>query len=187
MNMSLSKEDKLYVEFKQLIDKRVKETGQKYSESDYREAYHNLTGFVKIVYEQAKRDHFRKLRLKKSKKSTISLEEDESIYNCLICHRQISGKEGCWDPTGQRCLDCQRALEDKIIPKYVLKNRDAWYADWELKSKFNIHPMTMRKLVREKKLKARILTDKKGDVYEYVFIKKENPDIKNYSKPVKAK
>ena len=180
--MKKSREDELYEEFKQLIDKRLKETGQKYSESDYREAYHNFTGFVKIVYEQAKRDHFRKLRLKKSKKKTIPLEDDGSIYNCLICHRQITGKEGCWDPDGQRCLDCQRALENKLIPKYVLKDRDSWYTDWELKSEFNIHPSTMRKLVREKKLKARLLTDKNGGVYEYVFIKKENPNIKDYAR-----
>lgn len=40
--------------------------------------------------------------------------------------------------------------------------------------------MTMRKMVREEKLKPRILKDKKGFIYEYVFIKKENKDLEKF-------
>lgn len=172
-----TKSDRLYKEFKDLIDKKLKDTGKKYTEKDYREAYLGLTQFAEIVYEQAKRHHFRKQKLKKSPKG-IHLEDDGSVFTCLICHKSISGKEGWWDEAGQRCMDCQKAIEKRIIPKYILRKRDSWFADWELKSKFGIHPMTMRKLAREGRLKARLLKDKKGNIYEYVFIKKENPMLK---------
>jgi hypothetical protein len=45
---------------------------------------------------------------------------------------------------------------------------------WDLKDKFNIHSATARKMVREGKLKARIITDQNGKPTEYVFIKTEN-------------
>ncbi len=177
VNMSIPNDDKLYQEFKDLIDKESKgESKKTYTEQDYREAYINFTNFAEVIYEQAKRHYFRKQKLKKSPKG-IHLEEDGSIFNCLICHRQISGKEGWWDEDGQRCMDCQRAIKEKLIPRSVLKDRDSWYADWELKSKFNIHPSTVRKLAREGKLKARLLRDKNGNIYEHIFIKKENPNL----------
>lgn len=170
-------EENLYKEFKALLNKKSK--GKKHTEKEYKEAYIKFKNFIGVIYQSAKRQYLRKQKLKKHPKG-FHLEEDGSVYNCLICHKAISGKEGWWDLLGQKCLDCQRAIDKKVIPKYVCKNRDIWYADWELKSKFGIHPMTMRKMIREGKLKARILKDKNGAIYEYVFLKEEN---KNLNKP----
>jgi len=52
---------------------------------------------------------------------------------------------------------------------------------WKLKDKFGIHSATARKLVREDKLKARIIRDKNNNPYEYVFLAKENEEfLKDY-------
>lgn len=45
---------------------------------------------------------------------------------------------------------------------------------WELKSKFGIHPATAKRMIREGKLKARIIKDEAGKDYFYVFLVNEN-------------
>lgn len=144
------------------------------SDEEAKEAAGNLMGYVEILLEIAHREHLRKQRLKKESKG-FYLEEDGKVYNCLICYKYISGREGWWDLNGQKCLDCQRAVDSGIIPASLCRDRDSWYAGWELKSKFNIHPTSVKKLTREGKLKVRLLTTENGTIYFQVFLKKENP------------
>src|SRR3989338_7779857 len=60
-------------------------------------------------------------------------------------------------------------------PPFMYKNRDSWYATWQLGTKFQIKPPTVRKLVRQGVSKARIVLGENGKPYEYIFLKKENP------------
>jgi len=114
----------------------------------------------------------RKEKLKASPMG-FHLDEDEGVHSCLICKQSISGKQTWYDKNGIKCPFCQRALDRKIIPMSVCKNRKSWYAFWELKSKFNIHPQTGYKMIREGKLKARIIRDENNNPYVYILLKKE--------------
>lgn len=89
----------------------------------------------------------------------------------------MTGDESWYDKWGCKCLLCQKAVKEGLVPGFVCRDRDGWYAMWQLESKFGIKHQTARKLVREGKLKARIVPCEDGKPYEYVFLKKENPDL----------
>lgn len=73
-----------------------------------------------------------------------------------------------------KCMNCQAALHKKIIPGYVFKDKDnkRHITAAQLNSKFGLHPQTINKLMRQKKLKARIVSS--GPT---VFLKSDNPNL----------
>ena len=158
-------------EFKDIYKK---EYGKELADSEARESAENLIGFFKVLYECAQKEHLKKLRLKKEPEG---FHLTDGTYNCLICHCQITGNESWYDRLGPKCLLCQKAVKDGVIPSFVCKERDSWYATWELESKFQIKHPTARKLVRQGILKARIVLADNGKPYEYIFLKKENPEL----------
>lgn len=150
--------------------------GKKLTDAEAADAANRLLGFMEVLMKAAAREEGRKKRLKKESKG-FHLEEDGSVYNCLVCHRQISGKTGWWDEWGQKCLDCQRSINEGVIPPQVCTDSDSWFADWELKGRFGVHPQTIKKMRRLGELKARELQDRDGGVYFRVYLISENQDF----------
>ena len=164
-------------EFKDIYKK---EHGKELSDAEASEAAHNLYGFAEILIKCAKRDFQRKQQLKKSPEG---FHITDGTYNCMVCGRAVTGEESWYDQWGVKCILCQKAVKDGIVPGFVCKDHDSHYKMWELKSKFNIHSQTARKLVRQGELKARIVTTEDGKPYEYIFLKKENPRLISHYSP----
>jgi len=155
-------------EFKDIYKK---EYGKELTDAEASEAANNLVNFFELLWDISIREAELKRRLKKEPKG---FHLDGGGRNCGICHRMLTGDGNWYDGWGLKCLPCQRAVEQGIVPGFTAKYRDSFYLSWELKDKFNIHPQTARKMVRTGELKARIILDN-GKPYEYVFLKKENP------------
>ncbi|OGH47881.1 MAG: hypothetical protein A3A51_00050 [Candidatus Levybacteria bacterium RIFCSPLOWO2_01_FULL_39_10] len=143
-----------------------------------------LLNLFEVLLKCEHRERLRKQRLKDEPKG-FHLEEDGSTYNCIICHKMISGKDGWWDLDGQKCLDCQRNIENGVVPRNICRDRDSWYASWQIQDKLKIHSSTVRKMVREGKLKARNLTTEGGTIYFQVFLLSENQDTIRQSREEK--
>lgn len=170
--MKISKER--LEEFKDI----AKKNGREFKSDEEAEASaQHLVQLAELLFDQAMLDIRRKNRLKKEPKG-FPLEVGK-FYTCTICRRGYEGCDGWFDKNGQKCKDCQRNIDNKIIPQYVCKyeNKDKWVEDWEIKSKYGIHPATKNKLIRDKKIKPRELTLEDGSVYCRVFILKENPHL----------
>ncbi len=94
---------------------------------------------------------------------------------CHLCGQTCSDQDMWYDKWGMKCLDCQYALNKKIIPGYVFKDYDnkqhitASTLSW----RFKIHSATIRKLVRQGKLKARIIPGNRT----MIFLVKENQEF----------
>ena len=173
--------DRQIKEFQKIYEK---EKGEKLSKKEAAEAAYNLINFFRVLYDCEMRDRRFKTKLKTNPKG-FYIEEGET-YSCLICGRNITGKEGWYDKYGNKCLICQNALNKKVIPGYICRDRDSWYGTWELKDKFGIYSATAKKMVREGELKARIIKDENNNPYEYVFLVKENDEFLNsYKKEVR--
>ena len=157
--------------------KRVMKKEYRYEPDDKeaREGAQNLLNFFEVLYEVSKQEYLRKQRLKKKPKG-FHLEEGKH-FNCLVCSDTISGTQGWWDLGGAKCLNCQRAVDKKIIPKMLGSKRESWYSNWELKNKFGIHPSSVGKLVREGRLKSRNILNEAGGIHYRVFLKKENQHL----------
>lgn len=171
--------DQAVSEYKKLIKK---DYDKELTDAEARDGAQRLFNFFEVIYEMSLREAKRKKRLEKEPKG-FHLEEDGSVYNCIICHSVISGKTGWWDLNGQKCLNCQRAVNEGVVPASICKNRDSWYASWEITDKFGIHSSTIRKLVREEKLKARNLMTTNGQTYFQVFLARDNSYLTTKPKP----
>jgi len=110
-----------------------------------------------------------KEKLKQNKKGFLVDEE----YDCIICRKRLVKNKGWYDRFGPKCFLCQKALDEGVIPEIICLKRNSWLAMWEI-SQLGFHPMVIKKLIKRRKLKAKIIKDDKGKPYYYVFLKKEN-------------
>jgi hypothetical protein len=148
---------------------------REWSDEEVREGADNLMRFFSIVFDIALEEQRRKEELKKHPKGFHL--EGESAYSCKICSRYIKGEDTWYDRYGIKCMDCQRNLDKKVIPKKICKNDNLWFKDWQLQSDLGVHAMTAKKLRREGKLIARELKDTEGNVYFRVYMVEENRDF----------
>lgn len=159
--------EKQYTEFKALCDKK----GIKYeTESEYREAAYNLIEYVRLTLESAREHRSWEERLNKEPKGFAISSNGRT---CCLCRTNVMG-EVWYDKWGMKCMTCQNALNKKIIPGYVFKDSDnaKHITASQLNWKFGLHNQTIRKLVRQGKLKSRIIPN--GIT---LFLKTENPNL----------
>jgi hypothetical protein len=142
--------------------------GVELTDQEAQEAGDNLVGLVELLWEMSLEDQKRKNRLKDEPGGFPV----DGHYTCIVCYRSIDETSGWYDENNQKCLSCQMAIEEGVLPPFVCHNRSSFFLTWELNSKFKIKAPTVRKYVRQGVLKARITPDK-----EYIFLKKENPGL----------
>lgn len=170
--------DKMVEEFKEIYRKKE---GMELEDSEAREAARGLLGLAELLYDMAAKDAQKKQRLK--------TEPDgfpvDGNYTCLLCGTSINPQTGWYHYDGPRCLLCHKAVQSGAIPSFVLKNRDSYFSTWKLADAFNVRTVTIRKMVRNGELKARTILNDNGKVHEYIFLKKENPDLIEHCNPVR--
>jgi len=157
-------------EFKDIFEK---EHNHKFkNDEEALDAANNLLGFFEILYDVAKQDYFRKEKLKDHPKGFPI--DDDGTYTCFICCTSITTANGWYDKYGLKCLDCQRATDEGVLPPIVFDDRNSWFSMWKLESEFKLHSATIRKMVRKGELKARIVLSDGGKPHYYVFLINEN-------------
>lgn len=171
-------------EFKELFNKKY---GRKLSDSEAKESAQNLLNFFEVLYDISKEQYLREQKLKKNPNG-FHLESNK-YYSCVVCNKTIEGNTAWWDKYGTKCANCQKNIDKKILPKKLLEGKFAsnnWFSGWQFKDKFNIHSSTLRKLVREGKLKSIKLKDENSITYHEIFPIKENikflKTLKHYKK-----
>lgn len=162
--------DETILEYKDIYKK---EHGEELSDAEAQDQASRLAGLFDLLFKHAQEDARKKSRLKQ--------EPDgfpvDSSYSCMVCGNSITPETGWYHWDGPRCLICHKAILSGVIPTFVLKNRDSYFKEWRLADAFKVRTVTIRKMVREGKLKAREILNENGKVHEYIFLKKENPDL----------
>ncbi|MDD2646860.1 MAG: hypothetical protein PHV78_02620 [Patescibacteria group bacterium] len=148
--------------------------GQEISDQEALEQGTNLLNFYKILYECELKEFRWKEKLKDSPKG---VHIDAGEYTCCVCKNHVDGTVCWYDQNGIKCPLCQKAVENNIIPVEVCKDRDSWYAVWEFDHYFKMKAATVRKFIRNGKLKARIITDENGHTHCEVLMIKENSEV----------
>ncbi len=155
------------------VKEEFKDRGKEMNDGEAEEALNGLAGLFEILWEMSVKQMELKKRLKKEPKGFPV----ETQHTCIVCYRMIDPKTGWYDHNNQKCLSCQKAVDDGTLPAFVCHHRASFFLAWELKEKFKIHPATARKLVRQGKLVARVVRIEEYKTNEYVFLKKENPGL----------
>ncbi len=175
----------------QLSEKQIKEFQEIYKkvygkEISYEEAADSaqrVFNLVKLVYEAKKKETKRQEKLKDNPKG-FHIEGEG--YSCAICGQRISNEETWYDKWGIKCLVCQKAINKKIVPGSIIKNKDSWYSEFDLKHYFNMNHHVRKRYVKEGILKARTIKNN-GRVHVHVFLIKDNKDTLPPKEVVKSK
>jgi hypothetical protein len=167
--MSLSKER--IEEFREIFKK---EYGKELSWEEAEESAQGLFNLAELTFDIAIKEMRRKNKLKDNPKG---FHLTDGTYTCAICGIQIMGDSSWYDKFGVKCMTCQRAVEKRIIPGSLCENKDSWYSVWELEHYYSLKSPTVRKLVREGKLKARVVPTEDGKPYCSIFLIRDNPGV----------
>jgi len=81
---------------------------------------------------------------------------------------------GWYDINGEKCLSCQNAINNGIIPSSICSDRESWYSSYELISKFKITHSSISTMIRDGKLKSRKIKAITGSTTFEIFLKHEN-------------
>ena len=160
--------DKSLQGFKEAFNK----DGIKYeTDAEYRDAAMNLVNFVDTLVEMDMEERQRKQRLEKEPKG-YSLEGRGR--SCSLCGRSIHEGDGWYDKWGFKCMNCQDAINKKKIPGSLCGDwkNEKHVTDSTLAFKSGMHVQTIRKLIRNDKIKARQIP--KGP---YLILRKDNPNL----------
>jgi len=163
--------DKHIQELKDLMEKK---SGKEVPWEDAAEAGRNLVGLFDILLKCHIEEQKWKKRLEQEPKG-FALEGNGR--NCAVCGCSTREDTNWYDKWGIKCLDCQRAIDKKLIPGSVARSKDNRYSPYDLESRFGIKTPTQRKWVKEGLLKARIVPTETGRVHYYIFLVKDNKDF----------
>lgn len=167
--------DQSLQKYKEILERDSK---RKWSDDEVREASERLTRFASLLIDIFLEEKRKEKKLEEFPNG-YHLEDRDGQYHCRICYRYIEGKDTWYDKYGLKCMDCQRNIDNGVIPGEICKDEDSWFKGWQLKSDLGIHPQTAKKLVREGKLKVRELKDGEGKTYFKVYLVSENKEFLN--------
>jgi hypothetical protein len=102
----------------------------------------------------------------------------ESKYACQVCGLPTDEDNSWFDKNGLKCLTCQKAIKDKIIPPSVSRNRSLWFSELEMKQHFQLNDKTLNKLLKSGKIHCRnIMTLSGKTIWFRVFVERENQEF----------
>ena len=159
----------------------AKRCGEEWTDEEARKAAYNLQGYAELVIEIAMEEVKRNKRLKKEPNGF----PPDGHYSCKICRSATNQETGWYDKYGFKCLLCQSALNEGVITTFALINDDSYFSMWKLTNDLNVRSVTIRKFIKQGRLKARIILNNEGKEHACIFLKKENPDLKMENNPVK--
>ena len=172
--------DQSLQKYKEILERDSK---RKWSDDEVRDAVERMTQFCTLIIDMYREEKQKERKLEEFPNG-YHLEDRDGQYSCRICARYIHGKDTWYDKYGLKCMDCQRNIDNGVIPGKICKDESLWFKNWQLKSDLGIHPQTAKKLVREGKLKVQNLLDSEGKTYFQVYLVSEN---KKFLKTVKWK
>jgi len=141
--------------------------------SEAREAARNITGLVEVLYDSHQKELKRRWRLIKNPNGFHL----DGTHSCTVCRSSVSDKDTWYDQLGIKCTTCQQAVDNEVIPKTAVKDESSWYSKLDIDRRFNIGTQTMKKLIRDDVLTARIIKKESGKPHAYMFLTYENRDV----------
>lgn len=144
---------------------------------------HRLVQMARVAAEHKGINDMRKRRLEKEPEGFFLTEDSDGTYTCGVCRDHYPGNKIWWNLDGIRCADCWTNIKEGVIPPLKWEHDGVWIPDFALKSDYNVHPSSVRKLRREGLLKGRDLKREDGSIYCTVYLVSENKEfLKKYPK-----
>ncbi len=159
--------DKRVLEMKETLER---EHGREFSFDEAQDVLNTLNALAKIIVnisiEQCEWEN-------KLTKIPQGFHIDRGA-TCMICGVTKQGNELWYDKYGLKCMICQDAIDQKVIPGVSIKNNNNWYSNIEMAIYFGIKATQIRKLTKGNHLKSRNILTKDGKVHFQIFLIKDN-------------
>jgi len=168
---SEKRREELRAELRKLLEKQYK---REITNTELFEAEHWLRGYAEFVGDFGVKEYKRQEKLKENPKG-FHLEGQG--YTCFICGNSVSNEQTWYDKHGIKCLVCQKAIDDKIIPATAASNKDSWYSAYDIEHSFFINRHGLRRLVKEGLLKPSIVLGSSGRSHVQLFFIDDNKGI----------
>lgn len=162
--------DKKIQNIKNILEKSH---GREFTWEEATQAQWDIEKFARIVFDVAQED-FRRQKLLKEHPKGFHLDSGGS---CQICGTHVLGENSWFDKYGLKCVICQKAIDAKIIPASVAKDKESWYSSGDLISYFNIKGADLNKYIKQSILKNRIVPDEGKKMHLQLFLIKDNKDV----------
>lgn len=160
---------KHFKEAKKVIDEA---NGIDATEQQVREVLHFLKSMAEISLEQMEKDFELAKRLK-AEPGGFLMEADYGP-GCCICGSPRGEVDRWYDKNGIKCMYCQRAVEQKLIPVNVATDRESYYSEQDLSKYFNLNGKVLTEWINGKLLTCRVIKNSKGGRHCRIFLMKEN-------------
>lgn len=155
-------------EFKKILEK---EHGRKFTEDEVASAIRSLEQLADILFDHWQEDRRRQKRLEESPKGFVL---DGVGYTCFICGDSTGEGENWYDEYGIKCRTCQNAIDKKIIPATLAKNKDSFYTKYDLESRFNLTRKVLNAWIKSGIIKVRTIPRDDNRVAVQIFLMKDN-------------
>lgn len=178
--------------YMKLSDKEIQKTknvlekqhGREITWTEATQATALLHQFAELAIDMAKEEKRKQELLEKHPKGYYY---DRKEGSCLLCG-EAGSRENLWfDKYGLKCVKCQKAVDTKIIPVSVIKNKESWYSKDELNKYFNITSPELRKYIKQELLIERVIFGEGKKVHLQLFLINDNKNILPPKKILKSK
>ncbi len=148
--------------------------GREFSWDESRKAVRDIQVLAEIISVIIEKEWNLQEKLKEFPKG---YHLDESYYRCEICGGCAKGENSWYDKYGIKCMICQLAINKKIIPAIIAKNKESWYSEYEMESNFNIQGTLLNKYIKQGIFKVRSILNTQNKLHLRLFLLRDNKDV----------
>ncbi|MVT09517.1 hypothetical protein [Chitinophaga tropicalis] len=159
------------------------EHGREFTWEEAEKAFRAIQVLAEIALDAASEEIRRENLFEQSPKG-FHLDKTGS---CVICGNVTSGEDSWYDKHGLKCMACQAAVDKKIIPVSVIKNRENWYSKYDLEDYFNLKGAMLKKYIKQGLLKERIIPGAGKKIHLQLFLIIDNKETLPPKKLLKSR
>jgi hypothetical protein len=161
-----------------------KQHSREFTWEEATKAYRDMETFARIALAFAEKELKMQELLKQSPKGFYYQKEHGK---CALCGDAAFGENSWYDKYGLKCTICQNAIDQKVIPGNLAKNRESWYTQYDLQSFFNISKKELIKYIKSGFLNDRVIHTASNKVHLQLFLLQDNKSTLPPKKLLKGK
>jgi hypothetical protein len=150
-----------------------KEHGRAITEDELIKSHWFAQELGRALNDSSRIGYFHKKKLEDNPKGFHT----EGNFTCLVCGLPAVNENSWYDKDGIKCMPCQKALDERVIPKSVINNKDNWYSVHDLERYFNMDYADLTKYVKSGLLKKRIVPSGGRKPHLELFLLKDNKGV----------
>ncbi|WP_214072604.1 helix-turn-helix transcriptional regulator [Mucilaginibacter sp. dw_454] len=148
-----------------------KKQGTELSEEDAEKISDFMYQMAQISLKQAMRQVRRDNKLERYPKG---YPLSGKSFTCWLCHHGGDGRMW-YDRFGLKCMPCQHAVEQGIVPGEITQDDTLFYSEFDLEHYFSLKGKALREWIKKGLLKPRTITRENGKSKHYqVFLMSEH-------------